>query len=194
MKKVFILVALLSLLGAGFSAPAEARGGGGGGGHGGGGSHFSGGSHYGGSSGGGHYSPGAVSHYTGPSSPGYRGGYNRYYYRGRVPRGAIVGSFFGGMVVGGISSPFWWPCYAVPVAVGYYDPYYAYPAYAAPRYVVLSLHPMQRPPSPDRRPRALFSQPYVMPPRSIRTGKLIYEDNNMIPDFSKPVPCPPQSE
>ena len=54
-----------------------------------------------------------------------------------MPRGAIVGSFFGGMVVGGISSPFWWPFYAVPVPVGYYDPYYAYPSYAAPQYVLV---------------------------------------------------------
>ena len=192
MKRVFILMALFSVLVVGFSAPAAARGGGGGrggGGHGGGG----GGSHYGRFSGGSRYSSGAVAHYAVFSPSGYRGGYSRYYYRGSVPRGAIVGSFFGGMVVGGISSPFWWPFYAVPVPVGYYDPYYAYPSYAAPQYVLVvpppdattaQSEPVPATPSPN--------QCYA--PKVDQSGNLIYENNDMIPDFSKPVPCPPQSQ
>ena len=59
----------------------------------------------------------------------------RYYYRGYAPNGALFGFFLGGVAIGGVYSPFWWPYYAVPVPPAYYDPYYQYP-YPAPPYVI----------------------------------------------------------
>ena len=105
--------------------------------------------------------------------------------------GAIVGSFFGGIVIGGVFSPFWWPYYAVPVPTAYYDPYYQYP-YPAPPYVIevppaeaTSAYP-QEPPPATMPPNQCYA------PKTDSTGNVTKDSNgNMIPDFAMPVPCPP---
>jgi hypothetical protein len=151
----------------------------GGGGHGGGQSGGSRGSYVGGHYYGGHY-------YRG----GYYGGYGRYYYRGYAPRRAVFGFFLGGVVVGGVYSPFWWPYYSVPVPPAYYDPYYQFP-YPPPDSVIEvppseATTAYQGPPSSAMPPNQCYA------PKIDQNGNMIRQDGNPIPDFSKPVPCPPQ--
>jgi hypothetical protein len=144
-------------------------------GHGGGGGHRGGGGH------GGHYSGGHSF-----------GGHSRYYYRGYAPRGAVFGAFLAGSIIGGVYNPYWWPYYAVSVPPAYYDPYYQYP-YPAPPYVIevppteattASLH---GPPPAATPPNQCYA------PKTDTNGNIVKDDNgNMTPDFTKPVPCPPQ--
>jgi hypothetical protein len=122
----------------------------------------------------------------------YYGGYSRYYYRGYAPRGALFGAFLGGIVIGGTYSPFWWPYYAVSVPPIYYDPYYQYP-YPAPPYVIVV------PPAETTTADSQGPSPATIPPnqcyapKTDSNGNVIKDKNsNMTPDFSKPVPCPPQ--
>jgi len=127
----------------------------------------------------GHYYPG-----------GYYGGYNRYYYRGYAPYGAAFGFFLGGVVVGGLYSPFWWPYYAVPVPSAYYAPYYQFP-YPAPGYVI-EVPPAE---ATTAYQQASYEKPpsnQCYAPKTDQYGDMIKENGNPIPDFSKPVPCPPQ--
>ncbi|MGD0237864.1 MAG: hypothetical protein ABSC55_25445, partial [Syntrophorhabdales bacterium] len=89
-------------------------------------------------------------------------------------------------------SPFWWPYYAVPVPPSYYDPYYQYPN-PAPPYVIevppteaTSASPQGPPPETTPPPNQCYA------PKLDASGNIIKDNGNMIPDFSKPVPCPPQ--
>jgi hypothetical protein len=204
-KRVFILV--LVLVFGSFLELVEARGGGGhsGGGHSGG---FSGGSHGGFSGGhlgrdydGSHPGYGYGGRVGSPSGRGYTtgrgyigGGYGfggprrpivrGPAIRGPLPRGAIRGGFWGGIVIGGIFSPFWWPFYAVPVPSRYYAPYGNAPYYEPPYVVVV--------------PQATTDQqstpiPNCYGPQVDQSGNMLRDkDGNIIPDFTKPVPCPPQ--
>jgi len=133
----------------------------------------------------GHYHGG---HYY---SGGHYGGYNRYYYRGYAPYGAAFGFFLGGVVVGSLYTPFWWPYYYVPVSPAYYDPYYRF-SYSAPSYVIEV---------PPTEATTAFSQeplPATMPPNQCyapqtdQNDSIVMENGNPVPDFSKPVPCPPR--
>ena len=145
---------------------------------------------------GGHYYPG-----------GYYGNYQRYYYRGFAPRGAIFGFFLGGAVIRGGYSPFWWPYYAVAVPPAYYDPYYQYP-YTAPPYVV-EVPPLEATTAHQQGPLIIEvpsgATAYPIGPKAEKLppnrcyapttdahGNLTKENGNVVPDFSKPVPCPPQ--
>ncbi len=208
--KSFVLGVLFLVLIFGFSAPIEARGGGGrGDGHGGGSHRGISDGHHPGVSGGSH--PG----YRGSSHPGYGHGgrvgspSGRGYTAGRgyidggrgfggprgpvirgpairgpLPRGAIGGGFWGGVVIGGIFSPFWWPFYAVPVPFGYYAPY-GYPEYYEPPYVVVI------PQATTNQQSTPISNCYG--PQVDQSGNMLRDkDGNIIPDFTKPVPCPPQ--
>ena len=139
---------------------------------------------------------------------GYYGGYNRYYYRGQAPKGATFGFFFAGTVVR--RAPAWWPYYAVAVPPVYYDPYYQFP-YSPPPYVIeippeesttaypqgpeiievppagaAATYPIGPRPAPAAPPAQCFA------PKTDARGNMLKENGNMIPDFSKPVPCPPQ--
>jgi hypothetical protein len=159
---------------------------------------------------GGHHGNYVPGHYYGGRyyHGGYYGGHQRYYYSGCAPYGAAFGFFMGGVVVGGIYSPFWWPYYAVSVPVTYYDPYYQY-SYSAPPYVIEVPPPeatvlyqpgsqAQGTTSADDSASAKESSQAAMPPNRCyapatdSNGNIIEEDGNMVPDFSKPVPCPPQ--
>jgi len=148
------------------------------------------------------------SYYGGNYYPGgYYGGYNRYYYRGRAPRGATFGFYFKGAAVGIV--PAWWPYYAVSVPPAYYDPYYQYP-YPAPPYVI-EVPPPEATTAYPQGPQIIEIPPpeaaatYPIGPPSATTppiqcyapktdpkGNVIKENDNMVPDFSKPVPCPLQ--
>ncbi len=198
MKKVFLIVVLCLVVAVvAVPYPSYGKGGGHGGGRSGGGFHGGGGGRwYGGYSRGGHYYGGR-----------YYGGYGRYYYRGHAPSGAVFGAFLGGIVIGGISSPFWWPYYAVPVPPAYYDPYYQYP-YPAPPYVI-EVPPAEATTAYPQGPQVievpsegatypLGPPPAATPPnqcyapKTDAKGNIIKDNGNMIPDFSKPVPCPPE--
>jgi hypothetical protein len=153
---------------------------------------YSGGGYRGGYTGGYHGGYVAGHSYSGHYySGGYYGGYNRYYYRGYAPYGAAFGFFLGGVVVGGIYNPFWWPYYSVPVPPAYYDPYYQFP-HGAPPYV------MEVPPTEATTAYSQQPPPATMPPnqcyapKTDQNGNVIKENDNPIPDFSKPLPCPPQ--
>jgi hypothetical protein len=219
MKKVFLIMVLCLVVTVPY---AYARGGHGGGGHGGGGrgggghGGFSGG-HSGGFSGSRGFSgggsrgyssgvrggyPGGHGSYIGGHSygghfyhGGYYGGYNRYYYRGYAPFGAAFGFFLSGIVIGGIMSPFYWPYYSVPVPPSYYDPYYQYPNSAPP--YVMEVPPPEATNQYSQQPGTPI--PQNIPPNTCYAPKLdaggnVLKDSNgdMSPDFSKPVPCPPQ--
>ncbi len=122
----------------------------------------------------------------------YYGGYRRYYYRGYAPRGALFGVFLGGAVIGGVYSPYWWPYYAVPVLPAYYDPYYQYP-YAAPPYVFEVPPTDATATNPQGPPPAITPPNQCYAPQIDSNGNVINDRNgSMTPDFSKPVPCPPQ--
>jgi len=217
-KMVFISVLIFSVI-VGFSALADAqRGGHGGGGHGGGGhgfghnigGHDNGGRSFGRQGNGGHNigeqnigrrsidgrNIDRQSNFHSGFSRGRSGfrGHSRFggpiirgpVIRERLPRGALRWGFWGGVVVGGIYRPFYWPIYALPVWPGYYVPY-GYPSYYQPSYVVVV-------PQPE-----YAEQPAATPenrcygPTVDDTGEIIYDkDGNMMPDFTKPVPCPPQ--
>jgi hypothetical protein len=122
----------------------------------------------------------------------YYGGHTRYYYRGYAPHGAIFGAFLGGIVIGGIYSPFWWPYYAVPVPPAYYDPYYQYP-YPAPPYVI-EVPPTEATTAYQQGPTPATPPPnQCYAPKTDSKGKVVKDSKgNMTPDFSKSVPCPPQ--
>ena len=140
--------------------------------------------------------------YGGPRGPIIRGPY----FRGPLPRGAIRGGFWGGVVVGGIFSPFWWPFYAVPVPIDYYAPY-GYPSDYEPPYVVVvpQAEPNQPPPPPPPVDQQAPADEQVAPdqqssslppkcygPQVDKTGNMLRDqEGNMIPDFTKPVTCPP---
>ena len=90
--------------------------------------------------------------------------------------GGHYGGYYGGWRYGGFYGgpwwPLWWPYYAAPLYYGYYgayDPYYAYPPDPPPTTAV--------PPPPPA------TQCYA--PRVDQSGKVL-----MMPDYSKPVPCP----
>ncbi len=128
-------------------------------------------------------------HYRGSH---YYGGHNRYYYRGYSPRGAMFGAFLGGIVIGGVYSPFWWPYYAVPVPPIYYDPYYQYP-YPAPPYVIVVPPAEATTSDPQGPPPATMAPNQCYAPKTDSRGNVMKDNNgNMTPDFSMPVPCPPQ--
>jgi hypothetical protein len=124
-------------------------------------------------------------------SGGHYGGHSRYYYRGYAPYGAAFGFFLGGVVVGGLYTPFWWPYYYVPVSPAYYDPYYRFP-YSAPSCVI------EVPPTEATTAYSQEPLPATMPPNQCyvpqtdQDGSMIMENGNPVPDFSKPVPCPPR--
>ena len=214
--KTFVAI-LLSILLIFSTAPLYARGGGhGGGGHGGGGhssgsfsSHgysggytggrYSGVSHGAYSTGGYHggYTSGyhgsyVTGHYYGGHyySGGYYGGYPRYYYGGWAPYGAAFGFFLGGVVVGGIYSPFWYPYYYEPVPSGYYDPYYQY-SYPAPGYVV-EVPPPEATTQYQQQSTGPVPPNQCYAPKMDQSGNMLKENGNPIPDFGKPVPCPAQ--
>ena len=147
-------------------------------------------------------------YYGGNYYPGGNyGGYNRYYYRGSGPKGATFGFFFGGRPSGRAQA--WWPYYAVAVAPAYYDPYYQYPS-PAPPYVIEVPPPeattaspqgpeiIEVPPEGSAKfpigPKAAATMPPTQcyAPKTDDRGTMLQEDGNMLPDFSKPVPCPPQ--
>lgn len=197
MKKALVVMSvfLVALL-FGFPISAATHGGGhGGGGHGSDGVSRSGGhvsgNYSGGFSGGNHSPSDGVSHYRGPShSNGYGGRHDGYgsghagfrpgFGSGwRHPSGAIRGGFRGGVVVGGIYTAFWWPFYALPVPMGYYGPY-GYPSYD-PNYVLVVPQGTEQQPGPNQ----------CYGPKVDQEGSIIRDQaGNMVPDFSKPVPCP----
>ena len=206
MRKVFLIVVLCLALPLSYAHARGGHGGGhGGGGHGGG--HFSASSGHSfgaphasfstGRPGGGYYGGGGGRWYGGYARAGryyggrYYGGYARYYYRGRAPRGAVFGTFLGGIVVGGVYSPFWWPFYAVPVAPAYYDQYYEY-SYAAPGYVIEVPPTEATTAAPHGLAQSVPPPNQCYAPETDANGNIITENGNMVPDFSKPVPCPPE--
>lgn len=198
MKKALIVMSvfLVALL-FGFPISAATHGGGhGGGGHGSDGVNRSGGhaggNHSGGFSGGNHSPSDGISHHRGPSHsgngdrhgrygsghagfrPGFRSGWHH-------PSGAIRGGFWGGVIVGGIYTTFWWPFYALPVPMGYYGPY-GYSSYD-PNYVLVVPQGTEQQPGPNQ----------CYGPKVDQEGNIMRDQaGNMIPDFSKPVPCPSQ--
>lgn len=98
-----------------------------------------------------------------------RGGF----YGGGHYGGYWGGRYYGGFYGGPFWSPFWWPYYAAPLYYGAYGPYGPYPYYAysaAPQYVAP--------------PTAPATKCYA--PRVDQSGKVV-----MMPDYSRPVPCPP---
>jgi hypothetical protein len=104
----------------------------------------------------------------------------------------------GGVVVGGIYNAFWWPYYALSVPPSYYDPYYQFP-YPAPSSVIevpppeaTTAYQEQPPTAYQQEPTAAMSPNQCYAPKMDQTGAMIMENRNPIPDFSKPVPCPPQ--
>jgi hypothetical protein len=206
---IFLMNPLLSEARAGHGGGHGGGHSGGGGGHSGGGYRGGGMSHSGGSHGGGisrgggqigsgYRGSGSAAYgrhgYSGAGRTGYGGGSGRYYHRGYAPRGAIYGAFIGGVVVGGAFSPFWWPYYAVPVSPSYYNPYYQYP-YPAPPYVI-EVPPAEATTAyPQEPPLATIPPNQCYAPKTDPSGNIIKDSSgNMIPDFTKPVPCPPQAQ
>ena len=198
MKRALIVMSvfLVALL---FDFPISAAthgGGHGGGRHGSGGVSRGGGhagsNYYRGSSRGSHYPSGGISHYRGPSRSGnggrhsgYGGGHTGFrpgFGSGwRHPSGAIRGGFWGGVTIGGVYTAFWWPFYALPVPMGYYGPY-SYPSYD-PNYVLVVPQGTEQQPGPNQ----------CYGPKVDQEGNIMRNQaGNMIPDFSKPVPCPSQ--
>jgi hypothetical protein len=93
------------------------------------------------------------------------------------------------------------------VPPAYYDPYYQYP-YPAPPYVI-EVPPAEATTAYPQGPQVievpsegatypLGPPPAATPPnqcyapKTDAKGNIIKDNGNMIPDFSKPVPCPPE--
>jgi hypothetical protein len=134
--------------------------------------------------------------YYGYNTYGFRGWYNPYF-----GYGAFAGAFWGGVVIGGIFNPFWWPYYAIPTQPGYYDSYPDYYTYQQDPEYVIAVPPAEattayQQQEPYQQQGA--APPVNMPPDQCygpkvdANGNVIKDNGNMVPDFSKPVPCPPQ--
>jgi hypothetical protein len=78
----------------------------------------------------------------------------------------------------------------VPVPPDYYDPYYQYP-YPAPPYVT-EVPPPETTTAYPEQPGYSMPPTQCYAPKTDEKGNIIRDNGNMIPDFSKPVPCPPE--
>ena len=134
--------------------------------------------------------------YYGYPTYGFRSWYNPYF-----GYGAFAGAFWGGVVIGGLFNPFWWPYYAIPTQPGYYDSYPDYYTYQQDPQYVIAVPPAEatnayQQQEPYQQQGA--APPVNMPPDQCygpkvdANGNVIKDNGNMVPDFSKPVPCPPR--
>ncbi len=78
----------------------------------------------------------------------------------------------------------------MPVPPAYYDPYYQFP-YPAPGYVI-EVPPAEATTAYQQESSAPLPPNQCYAPKTDQAGNIIKENGNPVPDFSKPVPCPPQ--